>query len=231
MDCGCGSVEQSSSRRDFLARAGGGFGMLALASLLKQESLLAQADPSRPLAPKVSHFAPRARSVIFLFMSGGPSHVDLFEHKPELDRLAGQPIPESFGMFKTRRAVAKNKLMPGRWPFHRRGECGMEIADSLPEIGAMADDLCLFRGCHGDSVTHPESVYLMNTGSILMGRPSLGSWAAYGLGTENQDMPASSSSRIPPAGRRAGRLPGATATCRRPTRGRSCAAARRRSCT
>jgi len=184
MDCGCGS-----SRREFLSRAGTGFGMLALASILKQEKLLAQ-DATHPLAPRTVHFAPKAKSVIFLFMSGGPSHVDLFDYKPELIRLAGQPIPESFGMFKTRRAVAKNKLMPPRWTFRKRGECGMEISDALPHIASMADDLCLFRGCHGDSVTHPESVYLMNTGSILMGRPSLGAWTAYGLGTENQDMPA-----------------------------------------
>jgi len=184
MDCGCGS-----SRREFLSRAGTGFGMLALASILKQEKLLAQ-DAARPLAPRTVHFAPKAKSVIFLFMSGGPSHVDLFDFKPELIRLAGQPIPESFGMFKTRRAVAKNKLMPPRWTFRKHGECGMEISDALPHIASMADDLCLFRGCHGDSVTHPESVYLMNTGSILMGRPSLGAWSAYGLGTENQDMPA-----------------------------------------
>src|SRR5262245_40369641 len=127
MNCGCGP----SSRRDFLAQAGTGFGMLALASLLQQDDLLAQ-DAARPLAPRSPHFAPRAKSVIFLFMSGGPSHVDLFDHKPELDRLAGQPIPESFGMFKTRRAVAKNKLMPSRWPFRKRGECGMEISDALP---------------------------------------------------------------------------------------------------
>jgi hypothetical protein len=184
MDCGCGT-----SRREFLSRAGTGFGMLALASMLKQESLLAQ-DAAHPLAPRTVHFAPRAKSVIFLFMSGGPSHVDLFDYKPDLIRLAGQPIPESFGMFKTRRAVAKNKLMPPRWTFRKHGQSGMEISDALPHIASMADDLCLFRGCHGDSVTHPESVYLMNTGSILMGRPSLGAWAAYGLGTENQDMPA-----------------------------------------
>jgi hypothetical protein len=179
MDCGC-------SRREFLSRAGTGFGMLALASLLKQDDLLAQ-DATRPRTP---HFSPKAKSVIFLFMSGGPSHVDLFDYKPELDRLAGQPIPESFGMFKTRRAVAKNKLFPARWPFRRYGESGLEITSMLPNIGSMADDLCVLRGCYGDSVTHPESVYLMNTGSILMGRPSLGAWAAYGLGSENQDMPA-----------------------------------------
>jgi len=190
MACGCGSIEPSSSRREFLRRAGGGLGMLALASLMKQQGLLAQDAAAGSLLPRVPHFAPRARSVIFLFMSGGPSHVDLFDYKPELDRLAGQPIPESFGTFKTRRAVAKNKLMPSRWPFRKHGESGMEISDALPHIASCADDLCLLRGCYGDSVTHPESVYLMNTGSILMGRPSLGAWAAYGLGTESQNMPA-----------------------------------------
>jgi hypothetical protein len=185
------------TRRQFLARAGGGFGLLALASLLERDGLLA-ADAgthhasriTHPLAPKQPHFTPRARSVIFLFMSGGPSHVDLFDPKPELVRLAGQPIPESFGTFKTRRNVAKNKLLPPLRPFHRHGQSGLDVSELLPHTAAHADELCLLRGCHGDSVTHPESVYLMNTGSILMGRASLGAWAAYGLGTENQNLPA-----------------------------------------
>nr|MDQ3625148.1 DUF1501 domain-containing protein [Verrucomicrobiota bacterium] len=187
-----------TSRRAFLRRAGGGFGMLALASLLDRQGLLAAADApasqdSRlrdPLAPKAPHFTPKAKSVIFLFMSGGPSHLDLFDPKPDLVRLAGQPIPESFGTFKTRRAVAKNKLLPPCRPFAPRGQCGTEVSGFLPQIAECVDDLCLLRGCYGDSVTHPESVYLMNTGSILMGKPSLGAWAAYGLGTENQNMPA-----------------------------------------
>lgn len=187
---------RATSRRRFLERAGGGFGMAALASLLKQDSLLGNEVPhhasriTNPLAPQTTHFAPRAKRVIFLFMSGGPSHVDLFEPKPELVRLAGQPIPESFGSFKTRRNVAKNKLLPSLRPYRAHGQCGMEISDWLPHIASCADDICLLRGCHGDSVTHPESVYMMNTGSILMGKPSLGAWAAYGLGTENQNMPA-----------------------------------------
>jgi hypothetical protein len=171
------------NRRSFLENAGFGLGWLAMSSLGAQEKAV---DPT---APKMPHQAAKARSVIFLFMSGGPSHVDLLEPKPELERLAGQPIPESFGMFKTRRAVAKNKLKPSIWKYRKHGESGLEISDALPEIGSCADDLCLLRGCYGDSVTHPESVYLMNTGSILMGRPSLGSWAAYGLGSENRNMP------------------------------------------
>lgn len=181
-----------TSRRAFLQHAGGGFGMLALASMLAQ-SRAAAADESvgaNPLAPKPPHFPVKAQRIVYLFMSGGPSHVDLFDPKPDLIRLAGQPIPESFGTFKTRRAVAKNKLLPPCRPFSKHGESGLEISSFLPHIAELADDICLLRGCYGDSVTHPESVYLMNTGSILMGKPSLGAWATYGLGTENQNMPA-----------------------------------------
>jgi hypothetical protein len=181
-------------RRRFLRRAGGGFGMLALTSLLDGTGLLTRAAESvsatHPLAPKAPHFSARAKRVIFLFMSGGPSHVDLFDPKPDLIRLAGQPIPESFGTFKTRRAVAKNKLLAPVRPFQKRGQSGIEVSDFLPHIAECVDDLCVLRGCYSDSVTHPESVYQMNTGSILMGRPSLGAWATYGLGTENQNMPA-----------------------------------------
>src|SRR5262245_27079822 len=185
-----GPATRPTTRREFLRRAGGGFGLLALASLLEQDGLLAaeanthRPSPANPLTPNPPHFAPRARSVIFLFMSGGPSHVDLFDPKLDLIRLAGQPIPESFGVFKTRRNVAKNKLLPPLRPFRKHGQSGIEVSDLLPHIAGCMDDICLLRGCHGDSVTHPESVYLMNTGSILMGRPSLGAWAAYGLGTE-----------------------------------------------
>ncbi|MBI4657347.1 MAG: DUF1501 domain-containing protein [Verrucomicrobia bacterium] len=200
MSCRCtgpnGPETRPTSRREFLRRSGCGLGMLALTSLLEAEGLLAddanpaQATPTNPLAPRPPHFPAKARNVIFLFMSGGPSHVDLFDPKPDLIRWAGQPIPESFGTFKTRRAVAKNKLMPPVRAFRRRGQSGIEVSEFLPRIAGCVDDICLLRGCYGDSVTHPESVYLMNTGSILMGRPSLGAWAAYGLGTENQNMPA-----------------------------------------
>lgn len=182
-----------SSRREFLGRAGGGFGLLALASMLKADGLLAANDGVAGVhspAFKLPQSIPRARNVIFLFMSGGPSHVDLLDPKPDLIRLAGQPIPDSFGTFKTRRNVARNKLMPPLRPFRKHGQSGIEISDFLPRIARHVDDLCILRGCYGDSVTHPESVYLMNTGSILMGRASLGAWTAYGLGSENQNLPA-----------------------------------------
>ncbi|HEX7446389.1 MAG TPA: DUF1501 domain-containing protein, partial [Pirellulales bacterium] len=140
--------------------------------------------------PQPPHFTPRARRVIFLFMHGGPSHVDLFDPKPELDRYAGEPLPESYGMVMTRRKVAANPLLPAVRPLRPRGQSGLEISDLLPEIAGLADDLCVLRGCHGDSVNHPQSVYQMNTGTILTGKPSLGSWVSYGLGSENRDMPA-----------------------------------------
>lgn len=181
-----------ASRRGFLRSAGAGFGMVALQSMLSREGLLASPPPTvaNPLAARGSQFTGKAKNVIFLFMAGGPSHVDLFDHKPDLVRLAGKPIPESFGEFKTRRKVAKNNLLAPLRAFHPRGQSGIQVSDWLPNIADCMDDICLLRGCYGDSVTHPESVYLMNTGSILMGRPSLGSWVAYGLGSESENMPA-----------------------------------------
>jgi hypothetical protein len=184
------------SRRDFLAQAGGGFGMIALASLLSGHGLsppvkaAESAKSVNPLAPKQPHFEPRVKRVIYLFMHGGPSHVDLFDPKPDLAKYAGQPLPDSFGMVMTRRKVAANPLLGPIRPFKPHGESGLEISDFLPEIAECADDLCVLRSCHGDSVNHPQSVYQMNTGSILTGRPSLGSWVSYGLGTENDNMPA-----------------------------------------
>jgi hypothetical protein len=167
--------------------------MIALASLLAEERLLAgEADPAAldPLAPKPPHHPARAKRAIFLFMSGGPSHLETFDPKPELQRLHGQRLPASFGPVKTRRAVDKNKLLASRHTFKKCGDSGIEVSDLLPNLAVCVDDLCVLRACHGDSVTHPESVYLMNTGSILMGRPSLGAWLAYGLGTDNRNMPA-----------------------------------------
>ncbi|MFP6766335.1 MAG: DUF1501 domain-containing protein [Planctomycetaceae bacterium] len=186
------------SRRELLRQAGGGLGMIGLASLLSTGGLLPQRAQSAeqaagvrsPLAPVPTHAAPRAKRIIWLFMHGGPSHVDLFDPKPELVKLHGTPLPDSFGSVMTRRKVADNPLLGPIRPFRKRGQSGLEVSDFLPHIAEHADRLCVLRSCHGDSVNHPQSVYQMNTGSILMGRPSLGSWVAYGLGTENQNMPA-----------------------------------------
>lgn len=187
------SSDGLTHRRSFLRQAGGGLGMVALASLLAREGQLrasTQQSDARPLAPKPAHFAPRAQRVIYLFMHGGPSHVDLFDPKPALVEYAGQPLPASVGPVMTRRQVAQNPLLAPIKPFRPRGESGLEISDFLPHLAEQADRLCVLRSCHGDSVNHPQSVYQMNTGSILMGRPSLGSWVSYGLGTENDSLPA-----------------------------------------
>jgi hypothetical protein len=170
------------SRRNFLSQSGMGLSFAAVSSLLAGDCAFGDEE-----APPQSG---RVKRVIWLFMHGGPSHVDLFDPKPDLVSLSGKPIPESFGMFGTRRDVAKNPLLGPVKPFAPRGKCGMMISDLLPETAKFADDLCLIRSMHGDSVNHPQSVYQMNTGNILMGKPSVGSWVSYGLGSENQDLPA-----------------------------------------
>lgn len=166
------------SRRNFLARAGGGAGMLAYTALAKGGN------------PSPTDHRARAKRVIWLFMHGGPSHVDLFDPKPALTEYAGKPLPESFGNVMTRRNVARNPLLAPIRKFRPRGKSGLQISDFLPHTARHADDICVVRSMHGDSVNHPQSVYQMNTGSILMGNPSVGSWVAYGLGSENQNMPA-----------------------------------------
>ncbi len=175
----------SFSRRGFLQSAGAGLTGVALAQLFATGGAMAAAGSAG-----VTHFPAKANRVIWLFMHGGPSHLDLFDPKPELKKLAGKPIPPSVGKFETRRDVARNPLMPAVKPFKRCGQSGIEISEYLPEMGSLADELCVIRSCHGDSVNHPQSVYQMNTGSTLMGKPSMGSWVSYGLGSENENMPA-----------------------------------------
>jgi hypothetical protein len=190
-------VEWAFTRREFFLRAGLGFGGLALSAMMADEGLIAKArgevpeiDPMRPLAPRPPHFAARAKSCIFLFMEGGPSHIDLFDPKPELARQAGKPLPPSFGKVFTPMGVGGNTLMATRRTFAQHGECGMWVSDWYPHIAEVVDEIALVRSMWADGVNHVGSVCQMNTGSILAGRPSLGAWVTYGLGTENQDLPA-----------------------------------------
>ena len=188
-------------RRKFLFQGGTGLGALALRWLLAKDGLLPRAqaalaspasspNPFNPLAARPGHFAPRAKSVIFLFMEGGPSHLDLFDPKPELHRLAGQPMPASYGRPITAMGTATNTLMPSRRTWRQRGESGLWVSDWYEQIAQHADDLCVLRSCHADGLNHVGSVCQMCTGDILAGRPSLGAWAMYGLGSANQNLPA-----------------------------------------
>lgn len=188
------SFSAGLNRRQFLNNVGGGIGAIALAKILSEENRLSASSSiggtqANPFEGMVPHFEPKVKRIIYLFMHGGPSHVDLFDPKPDLIKYAGHPLPESFGSVMTRRKVAQNPLLPPVKPFRPRGKSGLEISDFLPHMASVADELCVMRSCHGDSVNHPQSVYQMNTGSTLMGRPSLGSWVSYGLGSSNQDMP------------------------------------------
>ncbi len=172
-----------SSRRQMLAQTSAGLGGLALAQLLQSEVASAE-------GLNVQHFPAKATRVIWLFMHGGPSHLDLFDPKPELIKHAGKPIPTSIGKFDTRRDVSRNPLMAPVKPFKKYGRAGIDISDYLPHMSTLADDMCMIRSCRGDSVNHPQAIYQTNTGSTLMGKPSMGAWVSYGLGTENANMPA-----------------------------------------
>jgi hypothetical protein len=184
-----GNADTGVGRRHFLQQAGGGLGALALHWLLENEAAANSPGPKDPHAPRPGHFPAKAHSVIYLFMHGGPSHLETFDPKPDLQRLAGEPLPASFGAVATRRKVAHNPLLATKRKFRKCGQSGIEISDFLPHLHECADHLAVIRSCWADSVNHPQAVYEMNTGTILMGKPCLGSWVSFGLGTENQDLP------------------------------------------
>jgi len=187
-----------NSRRDFLFRAGAGFGGIALAGLMAEAARADGAkarpiiDPTRPLAARPPHFAPKAKRVIFLFMYGSPSQVDTFDYKPDLLRLDGKPVPDSFkradkvgGVFN----ACKDELMAGPWKWKRHGEGGLWVSDLLPETAKVADHLCVIKSMVSESSNHAPAAYQMNTGVTISGKPSMGSWITYGLGSENENLP------------------------------------------
>ena len=181
------------SRRDWLRHAGGGIGSMALASLLARDGWLHAAQPAvaNPLAPRAPHFPAKAKAVIYLFMHGGPSHVDTFDPKPALTKFDGQPPPEEFHHLKLQFTdVKKQKLMGSRQTFTRCGRSGMEICDSLPRLQKCADELCVIRSLHHEVFNHTPAIWLANTGSSLPGRASLGAWLSYGLGSVSDNLPA-----------------------------------------
>jgi hypothetical protein len=182
---------QPNSRRQFLRHAGAGFGALALASLFQQSSVGEEASAKKnPLQAHPPHFPAKVKSVIWLFMDGGPSHLDLFDPKPELTKLAGQPLPASFKRPVTAMGgTAHTPLLESPVKFAQHGKSGMWVSEYFPEIAKRVDDLCLLRSCTADGQTHVASLMQMNTGSLLLGRPSLGAWTLYGLGSESENLP------------------------------------------
>ncbi|MEY3173901.1 MAG: hypothetical protein RLZZ436_1815 [Planctomycetota bacterium] len=178
----------SSSRRQLLQRCGAGFGALALHDLLLRTAVADQSAsaPRNPLVSHAGHFPARAKRVIFLFMHGGPSHVDTFDYKPELIRLNGQPLP----IEKPRIQFAQTgNLLQSPWKFRKYGESGAWVSDLFPYVGECVDDITFIKSLHGSNEAHGGALLKINTGSDTFVRPSMGAWISYGLGTENESLP------------------------------------------
>ncbi len=183
-----------SSRRHFLSTQAFGLGSLALASLLKQDGVFAEnirpelEKKTYDLKPKSPNTEPQAQAMISLFMQGGPSHIDLCDPKPILNKLDGEKFPGDIKYDNA--AQASSRVLGCPWPFRKYGDCGMDFSNLLPHFGAIADDLTLVRSMTTGVNNHGESLFALNTGRTQAGRPSLGSWLTYGLGCETQDLPA-----------------------------------------
>ncbi len=175
------------SRRAMLKKAACGFGGLALAGMLGKNVMAASSI--NPLAAKLPLFAPKAKRVIFIFMQGGPSHVDTFDYKPELVASDGKDIDFTGVRFQSFGKVSKRRLMKPLWGFNQYGECGRWVSDLFPHMAEHVDDLCFIHSMHTEGVAHGPSTLFLHTGSTNLVRPSMGSWVTYGLGTENENLP------------------------------------------
>ncbi|MGN6387617.1 MAG: DUF1501 domain-containing protein [Verrucomicrobiota bacterium] len=185
---------RDTTRRHFFGRCGMGLGALALASILSDKSF-AQEIPAalpNPLHPKPSHFEPRAKNVIYLFMAGGPSQLELFDFKPKLIELNNQPIPDSFTKGKRFAFMSSshgNKLLGTRRAFKRHGQSGAWVSELFPHTATIVDDISLMMGCRASLFNHAPAKLFMNTGSGQFGRPSMGAWITYGIGSESSNLP------------------------------------------
>ncbi|MFM8479415.1 MAG: DUF1501 domain-containing protein, partial [Planctomycetaceae bacterium] len=201
------------TRRKLLQSLGSGFGTLALAGLLEQEGLLSPVfgeEASRsanPLAPRQGHFPAKAKALIQLCQNGGPSQMDLFDHKPELSKRSGQPHPEQVEVFQLGN---KNVLLGTPFQFAKHGQCGMELSELIPHLARVADDLCLIRSMYTENNNHPFALNMLQTGKTFNGRPAMGSWIGYALGTENQDLPGYIVLRDPAGYNTSGKMGGAS---------------------
>jgi hypothetical protein len=184
---------QTQSRRQFLHGSGIGLGAIALRSLL--ESTVSASSPdlaaSNPLAPRLPHFAPKATNVIYLHMIGAPSQLDLFDHKPKLVEHDGRTCPRELLEGKRFAFIGDDMKLAGtRYKFARHGQCGHEISELLPHLSTVADDITILKGLHTEEINHAPAQMFLHTGFGRGGRPSFGSWVAYGLGSENEELPA-----------------------------------------
>lgn len=182
---------QRITRRWFFQQCGVGLGGIALGSLLREVSGAAGDAPvGNPLAPRQPHFAPRAKHVIFLFMAGAPSHLDLFDYKPQLAKFGGTlPPPELVKGYRAAFINPQSKLLAPKFKFSRHGKSGAELSELLPHLATVADDIAIVKSLHTDAFNHAPGQIFMNTGSQQFGRPSIGSWVTYGLGSEASDLP------------------------------------------
>lgn len=186
---------QAATRRQFFSRCGMGLGSMALASLMGDKSAMAAPTAAQfvnPLAPRKPHFAPRAKNVIYLFMAGGPSQLEMFEHKPKLAELNGEPIPDSFidgKRFAFMDSSHRRNLLAGKRSFRQHGRSGAWVSDLLPYTAGVVDDLCIVKSCKTELFNHAPAKLFMNTGTGLFGRPSMGAWVTYGIGSEANDLP------------------------------------------
>jgi len=178
------------TRRWFFEQCGVGLGAIALGSLFRQNGWAAPAALANPLAPKQPHFPGKAKRVIFLFMAGAPSHLELFDNKPALTKWNGQPPPAE--LIKDYRAAFINPnaaLLGPKFKFARHGQSGAELSELLPHLAGVADDIAIVKSMHTDAFNHAPAQIMMSTGSQQFGRPSIGAWTTYGLGCETQDLP------------------------------------------
>ncbi|HXE51821.1 MAG TPA: DUF1501 domain-containing protein, partial [Tepidisphaeraceae bacterium] len=183
------------TRRHFFRNCGVGVGKIALASLLTEamtrRASAASMESRVSLAPRSPLFAPRAKSVIHLFMAGAPSQLDLFDHKPALAKLEGKPLPPSVIGGQRYAFIRPDAAVMGpQFKFSRHGQCGAELSELLPGLGEVVDEICLIKSVHTDQFNHAPGQIFFNTGFSQPGRPSMGSWITYGLGSESQDLPA-----------------------------------------
>lgn len=189
------SFNREMTRRTLLGKSARGLGAMALASLLNGglQAATPDADLTAHGALGMLHFAPKAKRVIYLFMSGAPSHIDLYDAKPKLKELSGEELPDSVRMGQRITGMTSGQsklLMVGpAYPFKKYGQCGTEITEVMPHIGSIADDICLVRSLHTDPINHDPAVTYLLTGNQQPGRPTIGSWAAYGLGSVNKNLP------------------------------------------